>query len=323
MKSVKVIIAIVLMVTILVSVMTISGTSQALLDKLAGISSGSGSTPDEPSGESGVIEEDKGDSNGSSSDIVIDDAISDVTEGATLVWSEDFEDFVINVTTDNDGNNVYSSDNYLVYYDDGTLSDRMFTRVMSNGSSWLWIMPEGSAEAANKPNMQLAFDFTGDFNKKNLALSTKKFIIFEFVYGGLESESDFFDIVHYRYNIVSADGEKTSVLSNSLWYSNGGFNGVYAPANASKGGTKIVALIAIDEDIEKSDLYYFIDNTEQVVVHEDFLKSDSSYVGAFEVLFLDPLDNQTHIYDDFKIYTFPSDYEGNISNALKEINFIN
>ena len=323
MKSVKVVIAIVLMVALLASVMAISGTAQALLDKLTGISSGNDSASDEPSDDSDANEGDEGNSDGSSSDIVIDDAISDVAEGVTLVWSEDFEDFVVNVTTDDDGNNVYSSDNYLVYYDDGTTSDRILTIDMnSDDDHWMIVSPVGSQQADNKPNMQLAFDFTGEFNKRNLALSTKKFVVFEFLYGSTSDESFFPDIVYYRYNIVSADGEKTSVLSNSLYYSDGGFNGIYFPTRVHNGGSKIVALIAIDENIEKSDLYFFIDNTSQVVVHEDFLKSDSSYIGSFEILFVNPSENQTHVFNDMNLYTFSSDYEGNIANALKEINFI-
>lgn len=322
MKAIKIIISIAVLIAVLVSVLAISGSAEVFLQKLTGTSQGGNNElPENSDSEEPGADEDEGSSD---NDKVFDDAIADVSDGATLVWSEDFEDTVINVTTDTDGNNVYSTDNYLVYYDDGTLSDRMvlFDNMIGEGYT-LAVCPYGPQEAENKPNMQIAFDFTGEFNKKNLALSTKKFVIFEFVYGGVKSESTFSDIVYYRFNIVSADGEKTSVISNSLYYSNGGFNGVYVPTNAAKGGSKIVALIAIDEDIRNSDLYYFIDNTEQVVIHKDFLKSDSSYIGSFEVLFVNPSYTQTHLYDDFKLYTFPSDYKGNISNALKEINFIN
>lgn len=322
MKSIKVIISILAIVAILVTVFAFSGSAQVLLEKLTGTSQGGNNElPENPDAEEPGTEEDE-ESGGN--DKVFDDALSDVSDGATLVWSEDFEDVVINVTTDTDGNNVYSTDNYFVYYDDGTMADRAKLWQYSDDNKVLQICPFGEAQAENKPNMQLAFDFTGEFNKKNLALTTKKFIIFEFTYNGLKgSEENFKDIVYYRFNIVSADGEKTSVISNSLYYSSGGFCGTYIPQTISHGGSKIVALIAIDEEIQNSDLYYFIDNTDQVVVHHDFLKSNSSYIGSFEVLFVDPSESQVHLYDDFKLYTFPSNYKGNISNALKEINFIN
>ncbi len=336
MKSVKVVIAVVLIVAILASVMAISGTAQALLDKLTGISSGSGSTSDETSGDSGAndddsgaTDEDNGNSDGSSGGSdentsgETDDTENDSTETVpeiSLVWSEDFSEIEITNSTDEDGNYMYTTDNYMVFYDDRASDGNFIVQDDGDGNKYLMVFVNALSDSEVKPRLNCAIDFTEIFNREKLSLTENKFFALKFNFGSMTAESP--NDVYFRYRLMREDGVDTSVVSNSLSFTADKFQEKY-PAISNYVGNTLVAFINVSETISESDLYFYIDSINQFIVFEDFLKSDSKYIGSFEILFSNPEKVSYYSFDNFELYTFSKGYEGTVADALKEINFTN
>ena len=238
-----------------------------------------------------------------------------------LVWSEDFENCELYSTKDEENEKtVYYTDNYsCLFVSYGMNSSASLYEVQENTDLLLRINNEKNYE---KSCLKVGYDFSEILNKEKLELSKSKFIALKFSFEHQVSPSE--DItqygdVYFRYTVSSENGKDLSVISNSLKYSQnsiGGYTGgAYDPVT-------IVALIHVDERMDYSDLYFYIDNFGQYVVFEDFLKYDSCYVSSFEMCF-DNLGIWSSYYvDDFELYTFGAGYEGSIRDALKEINFI-
>lgn len=344
MKFIKAIISIVVIFALLAMLLSVSGSSRVLLDKLTGISQGQDESSDNSDSEEPGTEDDSGASgdsgNGStdgSSDNIGDGTLEepgDDTEPrpvVNLVWSEDFEDASLDNTKDEDGYVVQSTDNHIVYFaDTGKLQPVDFLASYEEDDLSLWIYLTGSDLTVgdvnvggdnldDKPVLKLATGFTEEFYKENLLISENKYIAMKF--------DMIFDTsltsLYMRYCITRVDGITYTDESNSLKVSDKNFADLY------DFGTEIdfciVAFINVADNITESDLYYYISTVDQIVVFEDFLGAGSSYIESFEILFdEDPQENTTACYfDNFELYTFGSAYEGSVEDALREINFIN
>ena len=150
MKAIKIIISIVAIIALLVSVLAFSGSAQVLLEKLTGTSQGGNNELPEN---------------------------SDIEDGGSnLVWSENFEDCIFHRTTDTDGTLIYTTDNYLAFYSDGTETDVCEVSV-DGDNSFLKIKVNETSDLYLKPRLNLAVDFTKNFNKEHLTLSKSKYIV--------------------------------------------------------------------------------------------------------------------------------------------------
>lgn len=342
MKFIKAIISIVVIFALLAMLLSVSGSSRVLLDKLNGISQGQDESPDNSDFEELGTEDGGGASgdsgNGStdgSSDNIGDGTLEvsgDVTEPrpiVNLVWSEDFSDVSLVNTKDEDGYVVQYTDNYLVYFADtkflepiciGEFFGEDQLSVYLTGSDInIGDKEVGGDNFEDKPVLKLATGFTEEFYKENLLISENKYIAMKF---DMKFDTSLTSL-YLRYRTVRVDGVDNTDESNSLKVSDKKFADLYEFGDEED--FCIVAFINVTENITESDLYFYISNLDQIVVFEDFLGAGSSYIESFEILFdEDPQENTTSCYfDNFELYTFGSAYEGSVQDALEEINFIN
>ena len=294
MKIVKSIISVVLVFAILAVVLAFSGSAQNMIDKLPAINLGGFEEPPN---------------------------VPDYSDDASvyLVWSENFENFVFEESKDVDGRSKYTNDNYFAFYADAV--DKQPFSLLDNGNgNSLNVVISPSNNVTYKPRLNVAFDFTRQFNIKKLSFSKSKYIVmsFDVTFNNIDLVTN--NDMYFRYGIFDENNMQASVITSSLKYCNGKFADKYElPENKE---VRIVSIIDVSKNIEESDLYFYINDIDQVLVFEDFLKTNSSYVGYFEIFF-DRFEKHEMIsLDNFKLYTFGKGFNGSLSDALIEINFI-
>ena len=131
--------------------------------------------------------------------------------------------------------------------------------------------------------------------------------------GDYVSASRFNDFasLHYRNN-----------YKNNVDYSNFTFaDRTITLANSSSKRDRICCVVEINPDVvEHSSLRYYVNGIENEIFYSRFIESTASYISTFEIAIRSSYASSLSI-DNFSVYAFDREFDGNIKDVLKEVNY--
>ncbi len=84
----------------------------------------------------------------------------------------------------------------------------------------------------------------------------------------------------------------------------------------------ICAVVTVDpNDISKSMITYYLNGIENELSYSDWITSESEYISHFEFSIAKPYGACSLSIDNFKVYAFGKDFEGDMKNVLREVNY--
>ena len=85
---------------------------------------------------------------------------------------------------------------------------------------------------------------------------------------------------------------------------------------------RICSVVAVNhDDISKSTVTYYVNGIENELSYTDWITNDSTYISHFEFSIAKPNAERSISIDNFSVYAFGLDFDGDINDVLKEVNF--
>ena len=93
-------------------------------------------------------------------------------------------------------------------------------------------------------------------------------------------------------------------------------------SNSRSNRDKICCVVTVNnEDVSKSTVTYYLNGVENELSYSNWINSDSTYISHFELSVAKPNKACSISFDNFAVYAFGKEFDGDITDVLKEVKY--